>query len=150
MKHLSQIVNKNLIIVFSLVASLILGFALVFTLILTHNYIQKEIINTTEASNAALTQIFINEVYPDINKYLLLKKDNSISDSKPLKKNELRIVDERIRYFIKHTDVLKVKIYNSSGLTVYSTDFKQIGQNKSSNKGFLSAKQGVNSTELSF
>ncbi len=46
------------------------------------------------------------------------------------------------------THVLKVKIYDPAGRTVFSTEQKQIGEDKSGNAGFLSARAGVAASEL--
>ena len=39
--------------------------------------------------------------------------------------------------------IAKIKIYNLDGLTVFSTDEKQIGEDKSGNAGILHAKAGA-------
>jgi diguanylate cyclase (GGDEF)-like protein len=46
--------------------------------------------------------------------------------------------------------VVKVKIYNLDGLTVFSTDAKQIGEDKSTNSGFLAAKSGRAASNITF
>ncbi|HSS63557.1 MAG TPA: GGDEF domain-containing protein, partial [Gammaproteobacteria bacterium] len=47
-------------------------------------------------------------------------------------------------------NVVKVKIYNLDGLTVFSTDPKQIGDDKSTNTGLLSAKNGIIASDITF
>lgn len=46
------------------------------------------------------------------------------------------------------TPVVKVKIYDLRGRTVFSSDPAQIGEDKSRNSGFLSARDGVVASEL--
>jgi diguanylate cyclase (GGDEF)-like protein len=46
--------------------------------------------------------------------------------------------------------VVKVKIYDLDGLTVFSTDPVQIGQDKSGNPGFLSARKGTPIGNITF
>ena len=40
------------------------------------------------------------------------------------------------------TDIIKVKLYNLDGITVYSSEHSQIGGDKSNNPGFISASHG--------
>src|SRR3972149_4856989 len=44
--------------------------------------------------------------------------------------------------------VIKVKIYNLEGMTVFSTQESQIGEDKSENAGFLAALNGGFASEL--
>jgi signal transduction histidine kinase len=44
--------------------------------------------------------------------------------------------------------VLKVKIYNLSGTTIYSSDPSQIGEDRSENRGFVTARMGKTLSEL--
>jgi diguanylate cyclase (GGDEF)-like protein len=46
--------------------------------------------------------------------------------------------------------IAKIKVYNLDGLTVFSTDEQQIGENKSSNPGFQSAKAGSVASNITF
>jgi len=46
------------------------------------------------------------------------------------------------------TDILKIKIYTQSGLTVYSSDPSQIGEDKSTNPAFISASQGIPGSQI--
>ncbi|MGZ9067784.1 MAG: putative bifunctional diguanylate cyclase/phosphodiesterase, partial [Burkholderiales bacterium] len=47
-------------------------------------------------------------------------------------------------------DVAKVKIYNLAGLTMFSTDPKQIGEDKRDNLGFQGAKAGTTMSDITF
>ncbi len=46
------------------------------------------------------------------------------------------------------TDVAKIKIYGLNGRTAFSTELKQIGEDKSGNNGYLAARSGRVMTEL--
>jgi GAF domain-containing protein len=50
---------------------------------------------------------------------------------------------------MQHLSVLKIKVYNLEGLVVFSTDARQIGDNSSTNAGFLAARAGRVASELS-
>ncbi len=46
--------------------------------------------------------------------------------------------------------IAKIKIYNLDGMTVFSTDETQIGEDKSSNAGFLQARAGAVVSQINF
>ncbi|MBF0383661.1 MAG: hypothetical protein HQL69_21785 [Magnetococcales bacterium] len=103
--------------------------------------ITAAITETTQAGNAAVTQIFVNEVYPELHRDLKLDyRPDNIKTA--LDKEELKRVDQRVRQFMLGTDILKVKIYNIHGITLYSSHFSQIGDNKRGTAGFDSASKG--------
>ena len=49
----------------------------------------------------------------------------------------------RVSSFIESTPVEKIKIYGATGVTIFSTDVQQIGEDQSQNLGFRSAASGV-------
>lgn len=51
-------------------------------------------------------------------------------------------------HLMKGTDVIKLKVYSLNGRTVFSTDPKQVGEDKSGNAGFQSAVAGTAVSEL--
>ena len=95
----------------------------------------------------ATTQIFASEVWPEIAP-LLPPPDATASEMRA--NPALLSIDKRIRLFIRNTDIVKVKIFNLKGLTVYSSEVQQIGDDKSSTSGFTSAKGGKAVSELTF
>lgn len=105
------------------------------------------ITNSTQASNAAVTRLFINEIYPDLAAEISLTANPAMAKD-ALSPEEVDHVDERVRQFMFGTDILKAKIYNINGVTVYSSDLSQIGENKSGNMGFDSAIRGVPASQV--
>ena len=51
-------------------------------------------------------------------------------------------IDEVALNLFRGTDIMKVKLYNLDGVTVYSSQHSQIGGDKSDNPGFISASHG--------
>ena len=61
------------------------------------------------------------------------------------------MIDDALRELTSGLPILKVKIYNPNGLTVYSSEFGQIGEDKSTNPGFMSsAKTRTTASKFSF
>ncbi len=103
------------------------------------------LLNVAENRNAALTHVFGNALWPHFSP--LLKRgpgDPPINPSGP----EIANLRRQVVALMKDTSAVKVKIYNLQGVTVFSTEAKQIGDDKHSNAGFLAAAQGRVASEL--
>jgi len=109
--------------------------------------IYNSILKATQDSNATVTRLFINSLYPSVES--VLKLTDPAASETLLSESDFQIVDTVIRKFVFGTDVLKVKIYTPSGLTKYSSDLSQVGEDKSENTGFLSALRGVPGSQIS-
>ena len=98
--------------------------------------------------NVAITRIFASTLWPKHSAYVM--------GSSTLPKEELqhhpevaRIRDDVVRQMYG-LSVVKVKIYDLNGRTVFSTDVNQIGEDKSGNDGFIAAKGGNPVSEITF
>lgn len=119
-------------------------------LVLSHTMersLSSAIIQATQASNSDITKIFVNEVYPE------LKADIGLSSASAkakaaLSDQELERVDLRVRAFMLGTDVLKAKIYNINGVTIYSSEAAQIGVDKKADASFADAVRGIPASEV--
>lgn len=99
----------------------------------------------TEETNKTLTRVFVNESWDRVRPLL----PPAGSGPEAARANpRLPEIDEIVRRFSRTTDVLKVKIYDLDGTTVYSSDTAQIGENKSRNQGFLASARGQVASEL--
>ncbi len=100
-----------------------------------------------ESKNVALTQVFSNTLWPEFSTFV-----NTVAT---LSADEIRAhpetasLREKVLEQMQGLTVVKVKIYNLDGLTVFSTQDSQIGEDKSSNAGFLAARGGEVANELS-
>jgi two-component system, sensor histidine kinase len=93
-----------------------------------------------ERQHLALTQAFANAIWPSFEAFVTSTPD--------LRGDALRARAEtaRLRQAVlmqmQGTSLVKVKIYNVAGLTVFSSDAGQIGADQSKNAGFLAARSG--------
>lgn len=103
------------------------------------------LLNVAEDRNAALTRVFGNALWPHFAPLLKHGTANRpIDPSGP----EIANLRRQVVALMKDTSAVKVKIYNLDGVTVFSTEAKQIGDNKYTNAGFLAAAQGRVASEL--
>jgi hypothetical protein len=107
----------------------------------TNEIMVGSITKSTQISNATITKVFVNELYPDLASTLRLSEPY-----KTLTNEEISFIDRRVRGFMLGTDILKAKIFNLDGVTKYSTEHKQIGQTRTENTSLqLAAKGGIGS-----
>ena len=132
---------------FALIAFVAIATALGLTWKFVERATHESVLSSTEAANLAITTVFVNEAWADVS--ALLPAPDSAPQS-ILTNPFLRDLDERVRRFDRSTDIVKVKIFNLKGLTVYSSDPVQLGEDKSKNAGFASALAGKPASELTF
>jgi signal transduction histidine kinase len=106
----------------------------------------NDLIALRESSNAALTQTFANSLWPKFEQFVM-----NASELPPEQLAEAPEIDDLYAAVLAQMDglsIIKIKVYNLDGLTVFSTEAAQIGQDKSANTGYLSARSGQVATEL--
>ena len=99
-----------------------------------------------ERQHVALTQVFANTVWPRFQAFMASTPalDGDALRARP----EMAGLREAVLMQMQGTSVVKVKIYNLDGLTVFSSDAAQIGADQSKNAGFLAARSGGVASEL--
>lgn len=112
----------------------------------TNEAVGESVAMATEAANSTVTKLFVNELYPRLSGSLAL--EGSGKRGEPLAGETLETTDRTIRKFMLGTDIMKVKIYAMNGMTVYSTELEQVGQDKRNNPEFRSAAQGVAGSQI--
>ena len=118
------------------------GFALTIGL-LSAVYRQQavqDLIAATEESNVALTQLFSNTLWSKYGPFL--SSTQSLSAEALVADPAIRQLNEDIVTQLEGLSVLKVKVYDLQGRTVFSTDLSQIGDDKSQSSGLIAAKTG--------
>ena len=105
-----------------------------------HQISLAQLLGMAQDRNAAMTQVFRNTLWPRHGAHL---SQIGARDAKALRDSEETArVHGDLAIQLRGTDIIKAKVYNLEGLTVYSTDFAQIGEDKSGNSGVRAALQG--------
>ena len=106
----------------------------------------NDLLELGERHNVALTQAFSNSLWPQFS--LFLTRTVSRSGDEIRTHHDTAELRKAVRDQMRGLSVLKIKIYDLTGRTVFSTEARQIGEDKSSNTGFLSARSGKVASEL--
>jgi hypothetical protein len=105
-------------------------------------------LSLAEQQNVGLSRTLASTLRRDIRQFL---GDAATMDA-PALRNDPRAASFRnaLQLHLVGLPIAKVKIYDARGLTVFSTDRLQIGEDKSANPGFKTALAGGVATELTF
>lgn len=106
----------------------------------------QDLLALGESNNTALTQAFANSLWPEFEP--LVEESASLEVEEVRNHPRIPTLHERVGEQMDGLNVVKVKVYNLDGLTVFSTEAAQIGEDKSANAGFLTARGGEVATEL--
>ena len=99
-------------------------------------------------NNVALARVFANTIWPRHAAYV--QSASAIPKAELAQRPEVASLREDVLRQMTGLSIVKVKVYNLAGLTVFSTDPRQIGEDKGTNGGFVSAKAGSIATEITF
>ena len=122
---------------FFLLTSVLVVVAIIVVLVVHRQSEVRRLIEFAENQNVALAQSLANTIWPIFSSY--------VTTASTMENEELRRRPEtaQIRAVVKDVSlglpILKIKIYDLSGLTVYSSEPDEIGENKSNNPGYFSA-----------
>lgn len=108
----------------------------------------QSLIEQQTQANVFLAQSLSNSLWPKYTDFVA--RAASIPVHELASQPEVSSLREDVLQKIRGLRVVKVKIYDKSGLTVYSTEPRQIGENKAGNIGFQKAKAGLTESDLVF
>jgi signal transduction histidine kinase len=127
-----------------------LAFFLVAGGALAHFYRSLSIDNMLrlqESSNVNLTRVFANNLW-NSHFFPLLEETASAAAPDLGKNSRLQEIHRNTLELMRGSSTYKIKVYDLRGRTIYSSELKQIGEDKSGNNGFVGAAAGTVKTEL--
>lgn len=127
----------------SLVLLLLAGGVLTW-LVHVHQVWQME--HLAQDRNVMTTRVFQNLLIDDVEQVARLSQQ--MDPAHLAQRPEVAELKARLGPLLRDSDIAKVKIYTPDGLTVFSTETRQIGENKADNAGFRSALAGQVASEL--
>lgn len=126
-----------------------LAFFLIAIVILNYAYRQSaisDLIAMGERENTALAKSFANSLEAKL--YPYINKSTKLDEKQLLAQSDIELLQAEIEKQTRGLPLVKIKVYNLQGTTIFSTDFEQIGQDKSQSQGFLNAVAGKVKTKL--
>ncbi len=134
---------------FFIITSTVAAAAITLVVVVHRQNEVARLIEFAESQNVALARSFANTIWPRFSSYVISASE--VDDDELRARPEMRAIREAVNAVSVGLPVLKVKIYNLEGLTVYSSDPAEIGENKSNNPGFFSAaREGRPASRLTF
>lgn len=108
----------------------------------------KALIEHQTSANVDITKSFANSIWYKFSKYVT--RSMSLDPEELKNQPEINMLYDAAIQQMKGMNVVKIKVFNLNGITVFSTDKGQIGKNKNNNPGYLLAKSGKVSSHISF
>jgi len=106
----------------------------------------SDLIEAQETHHVALARVSANVLWPQFSAFIASSGD---LDSASLKSHPEAVqLYSAVMRDLAGTRVLKLKIYDLAGRTVFSTEVGQVGEDGSNNAGFLSAREGEPATAI--
>ena len=99
-----------------------------------------------ESNNQAVTRVLANSLWPKLIPYLATA--DTLPSERMQEHPEREMLADMLVTHLRGSSVAKVKVYDLRGRTVFSTDPKQMGEDKSGNAGFRGARSGTVTSEL--
>ena len=109
---------------------------------------ERHLIDHEGRANADLTRAFANTVWARYRGFVI----DSVGRSREALSADPAVAQLRVDVLTQMNglQIAKIKIYNVDGLTVFSTDAKQIGEDKSANEGFREARAGGVTSQITY
>ncbi|MBF0127356.1 MAG: PAS domain S-box protein [Magnetococcales bacterium] len=122
---------------FSVTSFIAMALAAWFTAFLFQRIENRSMLMLGEAQNVAMTQAFSNALWPSLSGFLLASRTMTPKEIRnhPL----IPYLDSLLEKLMRNLKVVKVKIYNANGMTLYSSHSDEIGADQSHKAGVKTA-----------
>ncbi|MBP1690564.1 MAG: diguanylate cyclase/phosphodiesterase with sensor [Deltaproteobacteria bacterium] len=107
---------------------------------------ERSLVEVGEENNTSLTLSLANALGPTLAAYLEASRPLQTADLK--NHPGLPAMHAAVLAHMRQVPVVKIKVYDLAGRTVFSTEAKQIGEDKRGNAGFQAALVGRTASEL--
>jgi diguanylate cyclase (GGDEF)-like protein len=138
----------NLLRYSQLLALAVLTAVVVALSLLYRGLLVDSMVESETHANVALTKTFANAIWPSHAGFVA--RAASLPRATLASREEIAAIDRDLRRLSEGLSVAKVKIYDLNGLTVYSTDPRQIGEDGSAKAGFRRARDGYPSSKVNY
>ncbi len=129
-----------------------LGTFIIATILLAGFYRQQavhDLVRLQEDNNVTLTKILANELLqPSYRSFFF--STQALDDKELAQDSHIYQLHESILTHIKGSSVIKVKIFDLGGRTVFSTHLSQIGEDKSQSPGFIMTRSGKTVSKVEY
>ncbi len=130
---------------FTVLSFILIGLAGVWLSHFAHKQASAQLMHMAEDRNVAMTQLFRNALWEDFAPLM----ESTVSTPDALREQAVSLgLQNKAVALMRNSDAIKVKVYNPTGLTVFSSDPSQTGEDKRANAGFLAAVLGQVATTL--
>jgi diguanylate cyclase (GGDEF)-like protein/PAS domain S-box-containing protein len=100
-----------------------------------------------ESEHVNQAQIIANELWDDAFGPLSVAMSGKTAAERQ-NAEQIPAIHQKVLRLLKGTKIFKIKVYDLKGITVYSTERQQIGEDKSNNEGVINGLLGHNSAAL--
>jgi diguanylate cyclase (GGDEF)-like protein len=138
----------NLLRYSQLAALAVLTAVVVVLSLLYRGLLFDSLVDAETHASVALTRTFANAIWPSHAPFV--RSAHSLPRATLAARPEVARLDRELRSLSLGLTVVKVKIYDLSGLTVYSSDPREIGEDASGKPGFRRARDGYAASNLSY
>lgn len=108
----------------------------------------RQLVEHESRQNVDLTRVFGNHIWREHRAFVMSARGRSRAEL--LADPRQARMREEIVEMMAGLKAVKLKIYDLGGLTVFSTDASQIGEDKAGNSGFRAARDGRVNTDITF